>query len=167
MSGNPRSKSIVPETHEMIRQEDLDETLEHLADKTNTHLPQFGQEHIDWIRVALTERRELAAKQYHTDGRTDEAVTARLKELDGQINSVSPTILKILHFLSRVRAIIPALLELQQDVSDVDPNPEKQMIKEMKYQCSRAEVESAIKGLAELRIRPRILDQMARGEVPK
>ncbi len=159
-------KSIVPETHELIRQEDIDETLEHLADPDNIALPQFTQEHLDWIRVALAERRELAARQYLTDGRVDDAVTQRLKELDAQIDSVSPHILKVLHFLSRIRAILPALLTLQQELGVEDPDPTQQMIKKMKYDCSKAEVQSAIHGLAELHIRPKVLDELSRGEAP-
>jgi len=159
-------KKIVPETHELIRQEDIEETLGHLSDPNNSALPQFTPEHIEWIRVALAERRELAARQYLPDGRIDEATTRRLKELDGQLDGVSPAILKVLHFLSRIRAILPALMSLQEELAVEDPDPTQQMIKKMKFDCSKAEVQSAVQGLAELHIRPKILDQLARGESP-
>lgn len=166
MSSDGHQKSIVPETHELIRLEDIEETLEHLADPNNNALPQFTPEHIDWIRAALAERRDLAARQYLTDGRIDEAVTARLRELDGQLDGVSPAVLKVLHFLSRIRAILPALLQLQAELVTEDPDPTQQMIKKMKYDCSKAEVQSAVKGLAEYHIRPKVLDDLARGSMP-
>lgn len=165
--GSEGPKTIIPETHELIRQEDIDETIAHLSDNSNTALPQFGPEHIEWIRVALLERRDLCARQYHRDGSVDEAATHRLKELDAQIDGVSPVILKVLHFLGRVRALIPALLKLQQEVQQEDPDPTTQMIKKMKYDCSKAEVQSALEGLTMLHIRPKILDLMAQGHVPE
>ena len=158
---------MIPETHELIRQEDIDETIRHLADPNNAALPEFTPEHIEWITMALAERRQLAAQQYHSDGRADESVTARLKELDSQIDSVSPAILRVLHFLSRIRAILPALLSLQSDLEEEDPDPTQQMIKKMKYDCSKAEVQSAIQGLAELHIRPGILDELQQGKAPE
>ena len=161
------NKSVVPETHELIRPEDIEETLEHLADVTNTVMPRFEPEHMDWIRTALAERRELASRQFHTDGRVDEPVSARLRELDVQLNGVAPEILKVLHYLSRIRAIIPALLSMQEEMKTTDADPTKQMIKQMKYECSKAEVQSALSGLAELHIRPKILQSLARGEPPK
>ena len=159
-------KTIIPETHELIRQEDIDETIAHLSDPSNTALPQFTPDHLEWIRLALAERRELAARQYISNGRIDEAVTRRLRELDAQIDGVSPAVLKVLHFLSRIRAILPALLGLQQDLAVDDPDPTQQMIKKMKYDCSKAEVQSALQGLAELHIRPKILDELAHGNGP-
>ncbi len=159
-------KEVVPETHEIIRQEDIDETLAHLADTANPMMPRFTTEHLAWIKMALNERRELCARQFQPDGRLDEAVTQRLRELDDQINGVAPEILKVLHYLSRIRAIIPALLALREEMKTIDPDPTKQMVKQMKYECSKAEVQSALEGLAALRIRPRLLDQMARGEAP-
>ncbi len=161
-----RDRQIVPETHELIRAEDIAETLEHLSDPNNLALPRFGPEHLEWIRLALAERKALCAAQYHRDGRVDEIATRRLKELDEQINGVAPEILKVLHYLSRIRAIIPALLQMQQEVAEIDPDPTKQMIKQMKYECSKAEVSSAIRGLADLHIRPKALDDLARGEMP-
>ena len=121
------SREIVPETHEIIRQEDIDETLKHLSDSSNMALPRFTQEHIDWIKIALNERRSLCKKQYKDNGSVDEPVTRRLRELDEQINGVAPEILKVLHFLSRIRAIIPALIGLQEAVvwrtGPVSPEP--------------------------------------------
>lgn len=160
-------KTIVPETHELIREEDLAELLEHLSNSENVTLPNFTQEHIDWIRIALAERKELCARQYGSNGSVDESVCKRLRELDGQLNGVSPVILQVLHFLSRIRAIIPALLTLQEEVKEIDPNPEMQMIKQMKYECSKAEVQSAVQGLVAYHIRPKILDRLARGETPE
>jgi hypothetical protein len=160
-------KTVVPETHENVRGEDIEETIAHLSDTANTVMPRFSPEHIEWIRTALQERRELCARQYLADGRVDEGVNRRLKELDEQINGVAPEILKVLHYLSRIRAIIPALMGLQQEIKEVDPDPTKQMVKQMKYECSKAEVQSALQGLAELHIRPKILEAMARGETPK
>jgi hypothetical protein len=72
----------------------------------------------------------------------------------------------VLHFLSRIRAIIPALLKLQEEVRFEDPDPTMQMIKKMKYYCSKAEVQSAISGLSELHIRPKVLDDLAQGKTP-
>jgi len=159
-------KEVVPETHELIRPEDIEETLAHLADANNPMMPQFTPEHLAWIKMALNERRDLCARQFHPDGRLDEEVTQRLRQLDEQINSVAPEILKVLHYLSRIRAIIPALIALREEIKTVDADPTKQMVKQMKYECSKAEVQSALEGLASLRIRPRLLEQLARGEVP-
>jgi len=147
----------IPETHEQIREEDIEETLQHLADRTNTRLPAFTQEHLDWIRHALTERRHLCAHQYLRDGRCDDKITKRLKVLDQHINSLSPAILKVLHYLSRVRAIIPALKTMEAELQLCGDDEETDMLVQMKYQCSKAEVSAAIEGLSEYAIRPGIL----------
>jgi len=147
----------IPETHEQIREEDIEETLRHLADPTNLSFPEFTEEHMDWIRQALTERRHLCAHQYLKDGRCDDKITKRLKVLDQHINSLSPAILKVLHYLSRIRAIIPALKTMEAEMQLCGDNEEADMLVQMKYQCSRAEVSAAIQGLAEFSIRPNIL----------
>ncbi|MFW5857115.1 MAG: hypothetical protein ACOCX4_04475 [Planctomycetota bacterium] len=156
----PQNEGQIPETHERIRDEDIHETLE-IFRKGNEILPALPEAHFAWLESALTERKYLCANQFDENGRVRSDILTRLQELDGHINSVSPEILRVLHFLSRIRAIIPVLMDLQTKMKDSAPDdPTQKMVLEMQYKCSRAEVQSAIEGLALLRVRPSILDDV-------
>jgi hypothetical protein len=156
----PSDGEKIPETHEKIRNEDLRETLE-IFRQGNDVIPPLPPEHLAWLETALQERQYLCSHQYKEDGTVDRAVLDRLQVLDGHINSVSPHILQVLHYLSRVRAIIPVLLKLRQTMQEESEDPNQKMIRQMQYECSKAEVQSAIEGLAALRVRPGILDQVS------
>lgn len=149
----------IPETHEKIRDDDIAETLD-IFESGNDILSVLTPEQHDWLKMALTERKYLCANQFNDTGAIDSAINSRLLELDGMINSVNGDILRVLHFLSRIRAILPILMELKQKIKQETPDPNEKMILNMQYECSMAEVKSAIEGLAALRVRPRILEQM-------
>lgn len=152
----PASNQPIPETHEKIRDEDIQETLSIFAEG-NSVLPRLSEEQHAWLQTALAERQHLCANQY-VDGTCDPAVSNRIHELDQMINSVCPEILKVLHFLSRIRAILPVLMQLKEKLQHPVEDPNQQMVNQMQYQCSMAEVKAAIEGLAAVRVRPRILE---------
>jgi hypothetical protein len=155
---NAPANGRAPETHERIREEDIQETLD-IFREGNQVLPKLSDAQHQWLQAALAERRHLCATQF-VDGQLDAGVQTRLRELDGYINSVCPEILKVLHFLSRIRAIIPVLYRLKAKLDQDIPDETQRMVAEMEYRCSRAEAQSAIEGLAALRVRPRILDEI-------
>ncbi len=148
----------VPETHEFVRTEDIQETLINLQDASNTALPRLSDAQIAWVGAALSERQSLCKRQYGKDGTIDKAVTERLKEIESQLDGVSPSILQILHFLSRIRAIVPTLQSLRK--KPIDPKDSNAIVlHEMQLNCAKAEIKSAIEGLAALHVRPKILEK--------
>jgi hypothetical protein len=148
----------VPETHEYVRTEDIQETLENLRDRSNTAMPQLTDAQLAWVGAALAERRDLCKRQYGRDGTVDREVTTRLREIEAQLDSVTPKILQILHFLSRIRAIVPTLETLRR--KPLDPKDSNALLlHDMQVDCAKAEIKSAIEGLAALHIRPKILDK--------
>ncbi|MHC4884575.1 MAG: hypothetical protein ACYTGH_05765 [Planctomycetota bacterium] len=153
------SPGNVPETHERIREEDIQETLDLFA-AGNDVLPALDSGQHTWLVSALGERKSLCENQFSQDGTVDPGVSARLRELDGYIKSVHPEILSVLHFLSRIRAILPVLRDLQQKLQSGDLDSNMEMVTKMQFDCSQAEVKAAVEGLATLRVRPRILDTL-------
>ena len=152
------SSKQVPETHELIKDEDIQETLD-VFREGNSEIAPISEEQIAWLKQALEERKYWCAKQYH-EGIVDGEVGERLQALDQMLASVSPQILPVLHFLGRIRAIVPVLQELQQKLKIAQEDPNLKMVTQMQLECSKAEVKSAIDGLAKLRVRPRILDSL-------
>ncbi|MHC4886925.1 MAG: hypothetical protein ACYTGH_17750 [Planctomycetota bacterium] len=151
----------IPETHEIIRLEDLKETLD-LFSEGNEVLPQLSEEQLFWLDDALHLRKDLCAAQFGQSGKgtQDESVLRDLQQLDADINLISPDILTVLHYLCRIRALVPMLTQLKSEKEEADQqsNEYAHTVADMKYRCAVAEAEASIQGLAEMRVRPRLLD---------
>jgi hypothetical protein len=147
-----------PETHELIREEDIQETLDVFA-VGNDILPALAPNQHAWLITALGERKILCENQFGEDGKVDAAVSARLHELDSYVGSVNPDIISVLHLLSKIRAILPILQDLQEKLQGGTLDENLATVVKMQFDRSRAEVKAAVEGLARLRVRPRLLEQ--------
>lgn len=159
MSTNPKDP-IIPETHERVHNEDIGETLEIFA-SGNTMIQPLAENQIEWLRLALETRQSLCAKEFDAEGHVNPEVRDQREAWDLEINKLDPSILKVQHFLSRLRALIPALMTTRHKRQAAESSDDESMkkISQMMVDCSMAEAQSAIKGLAELRVHPRILNE--------
>ena len=155
------SDTAIPETHELVRQEDVEETLE-IFRQGNTVIQALDENQLAWLRIALETRRTLCAGEFDADGHVDAQSREQRNAWDREINKLDTNILKVQHYLSRLRALIPALMTTRrkyQATTNTTDESQKH-ISQMMYDCSMAEAQSAIQGLAALRIHPHILDEM-------
>ena len=159
MGTDTRDPSI-PETHELVRPEDIEETLDVFA-KGNDVIQPLADNQLEWLRVALETRRSLCGAEFDAQGHVNREAREQREAWDREIDRLDPAILRVQHFLSRLRALIPALMKTrhQHHAAETSLDDSRKKISQMMLDCSMAEAQSAIKGLAELRIHPRILNE--------